>query len=62
MEIPEFAQVDIFDLYIYFIPDSLSLILIGLFMPHEVTAWATGDLSTVLQLSFVVVIYILGVL
>lgn len=62
MEIPEFAQVDIFDLYIYFIPGSLSLILIGLFMPHEVTTWATGDLSTVLQLSFIVVIYILGVL
>lgn len=62
MEVPEFAQVDIFDLYIYFIPGSLSLILIGLFMPHEVTTWAIGDLSTVLQFSFIVVIYILGVL
>lgn len=63
MEIPEFAQVDIFDLYTYFIPGCFTLILLGLIIPNEVTMWAAGRQPNILlQVSFIIVAYILGVL
>lgn len=63
MEIPEFAQVDIFDLYTYFIPGCFALILLGLIIPTEIAIWAVGRQPNILlQVSFIIVAYILGVL